>query len=147
MAGQIFIGHNASEVPLRFLAFVFLIFLLPGGTGLDKSGVEATVQDPDLPELHAVMLSPEIDVTWRYTKEGWQDSSTWAVGPTGPRFKRSIENVHPFVITVLILFCVLIVTVWSSNEWQVSRLTGLESKTAFMPEKPSIESDEQAHFN
>ena len=72
-------------------------------------------------EQNTLATSADIDTTWRHTKFGWQDSSSW---PTADSFTppRTLELLHPFVWAGIVLITVIATMIWASSEWEFSRL-------------------------
>jgi len=60
--------------------------------------------DPGDPSPEAPWLSESGEPTaaWRYTADGWQDSSAWRVGENESRIK-FIDQIHPTVVAGLVL--------------------------------------------
>ena len=82
----------------------------------------------------APAISTEIDTTWRYTKDGWQDASGWQV-PDSFTPVQTFELVHPFVWATIVLLAVIATLIWASNE---SEIAGL------LPESQSVSEVDQA---
>ena len=68
------------------------------------------------------MVKPTVDsdTSWRLTKFGWQDSTTWVSDTFAPQ--PTWELVHPVIWAMLVLLTVLVVTIWASSEWEFARL-------------------------
>jgi len=66
-------------------------------------------------------ISTEIESTWRYTAEGWQDASTWQV-PESFVPMQTFELVHPFVWAAIVLLAVIAAMIWASNESEIADL-------------------------
>lgn len=61
-----------------------------------------------------------IPTSWRLTRFGWQDSTSWFVDSFAPI--KTVELIHPLVWTALVLVTVLLVMIWASEEWDLARL-------------------------
>ena len=68
-----------------------------------------------------IVISPQIDTNWRYTKYGWQNTSSW-VSPRGHVPRQTIQMVHPLVWAGIVLISVLTTMIWASSEWDFARL-------------------------
>jgi hypothetical protein len=73
-------------------------------------------------------VSPEIDTSWRYTKFGWQNSSSW-VSPKAYIPRQTVERLHPFVWAGIVLISVVATMIWASNEWDLARLLRHDKET------------------
>lgn len=96
------------------------------GAGWVSKLVEAT-QDDVRPPAHVVAVSPDIDTNWRYTRFGWQRVSSW-VNPNSYTPRQTLELVHPFVWSGIVLISVIAAMIWSSSEWDLARLFQREDK-------------------
>ncbi|MFK7769740.1 MAG: hypothetical protein AB8B55_21210 [Mariniblastus sp.] len=76
----------------------------------------------------SLVTSSEVGTTWRRTKDGWQDSTTWS---NGDQFvpRKSFQSIHPFVWAAIVLLSVIAAMIWASNEWEISRLFEEETTT------------------
>ena len=70
---------------------------------------------------------PELDTHWRYTRFGWQDSSSWQRTPAdlGPRV---VDRISPILFSIDIILAALGAMIWASDDWQVDRLFGRRSR-------------------
>ena len=64
----------------------------------------------------------DIDTSWRLTKFGWQDSTTWVSDTDTFAPQPTWELVHPFIWATLVLLTVLVATIWASSEWEYAQL-------------------------
>lgn len=88
---------------------------------------------PPPPNQEATALPAE-NPGWRSTALGWQASAKRRF-PDKVRYERSIELIHPLVLTLLILFASLAALFWSAEEWEFVRLVQ-GSATARRPMSP-----------
>lgn len=61
--------------------------------------------------------------TYRYTAEGWRDSTDWRLPKSESRI-RAIDYFHPGIWTLLVVISVLIAMVISTGEEELSRMLG-----------------------
>ena len=66
-----------------------------------------------------VMLSPDIDTDWRYTKNGWQQVGGLYRQEFAPI--RTFESIHPFVWAATVMMAVVATALWASSEWEIAR--------------------------
>ena len=71
-------------------------------------------------EPNNAVLSPEIDLDWRYTKNGWQHIGELRHDKFAPL--RTFESIHPFIWAATVMLAVVATTVWASSEWEIARL-------------------------
>ena len=107
------IRKTLSLVALSF-AVTFGVAMLVGNMSFeDQTGSQLIQPSPPA-------LSPDIDMEWRYTKDGWRH-----IGEMYPdRFApvRTFESIHPFVWAATVMMAVVGTTVWASSEWEIARL-------------------------
>ena len=106
--------------------------LLVGGLVALTATMGATFNSMSL-YFHPVLHQPvaqqqaEIDTNWRYTRFGWQDSSFWQRTPADLE-PRTIDRISPVLFSIDIILAVLGAMIWASEDWQVDRLFGRESR-------------------
>ena len=71
-------------------------------------------------QTNVPMLSPDIDIDWRYTTKGWQQIGELHQERFAPI--RTFESIHPFVWAATVMIAVVTTTVWASSEWEIARL-------------------------
>jgi len=118
----------------KFLCFTTLIVALFVTTQHFHVVAMSPYQDESVSTL---VLSSEIDTTWRHTREGWQDTSHWSSEDTFVP-QPFAELIHPLVWTGLVLLAVIVLMVWASSEKEVARLMGDKDRSR-LPEIASTE--------
>ncbi len=64
--------------------------------------------------------SAKLEMGWRQTKFGWQDSNYWFNESFTP--PPLFEAIHPLIWAGLVLIAVISTMIWASEEWDWSRL-------------------------
>ncbi|MEM7453305.1 MAG: hypothetical protein AAF456_03010 [Planctomycetota bacterium] len=70
------------------------------------------------------MTVSRLPTSWRYTRNGWQDSSLWT-RPPAVRIKYGIHYVSPVLIGLQILLLASLAAIWASDEWEVAEALGI----------------------
>ena len=118
------------------IACALTILLMPPLQWSGMLDAAQTTSSSQSPESSVVVLA-ELEPEWRYTRFGWQDANEWAmVGQIEYAPARRLDNLHPVVLAMLILFGVLVSAFWASNEWELAQLMGER-------DQPSVETTDQ----
>ena len=64
-----------------------------------------------------------LSTSWRYTRNGWEDSSQWTRPPV-VRVDYGIHHVNPVLIGLQILLLSAGAAIWASDEWEVAQALG-----------------------
>ncbi len=108
-------GSSLAIIGLALGAFLSVVCLTAFANATNCDGTVSRTGSPQL------VVSPEIDTNWRYTKFGWQDVSTWA-NPKAYVPRQTIQLLHPLVWASIVLISVLATMIWASSESEFARL-------------------------
>ena len=107
------IRKTLSLVALCFAVTIGFTILVGSVNFVDQSSAQ-------LIEPNNAVLSPEIDLDWRYTKNGWQHIGELRHDKFA--LLRTFESIHPFIWAATVMLAVVATTVWASSEWEIARL-------------------------
>lgn len=119
---------NMLDIVQKVLCFLVLM----GCLFISAEQISLVTYSPRQEEAsNSLVLSSDIDTSWRHTSEGWQNSEHWCSGDTFVPVSYA-ASIHPLVWTVMVLFLVVTILIWASSEEEVARLLGDDDRGAVL---------------